>query len=223
MELKDRKANESSRDYALRIIKNNIVSLNLEPNSRVNDIELGHELGLSRTPVREALLDLAKMDIVKMYPQRGSVIAPINYDIMKEAYMLREILECAVVERCCNIEEISVFEPLKENLVLQEFYLENRSADKLMELDNEFHRGLFIAAEMPHVHSLMGSMTIHFDRVRHLSYQVVKEVKTVSAHKKILNTILCHDRTQAVELMKKHLGNYTVEKEELVKQYPQYF
>lgn len=223
MEIKKRLAHESGRDYALRVIKENIISLNLEPNTWVNDRELGLELGLSRTPVREALLELAKADVVKMYPQRGSMIAPIDYDIMEEAYVMREVLECAVVERCCALEDFTVLEPLQENLKLQEFYLENRSVDKLMDLDNEFHRCLFVAVKMPHVHSLMSSMTIHFDRVRHLSYQTVKDVKTLSAHKAILSAVLHRDSALAVELMQRHLRNYTVEKEELMNRYPQYF
>ena len=132
MHVTERLAHESGRDYALRIIKDNIISLELEPKSRVNDRELAAELGLSRTPVREALLELAKVDVVQMYPQRASIIAPIDYDIMEEAYSMREILECAVVERCCRIESLEELEPLEENLKLQEFYLENRAADKLM-------------------------------------------------------------------------------------------
>lgn len=222
MHVTERLAHESGRDYALRVIKENIISLELEPKSRVNDRELAAELGLSRTPIREALLELAKVDIVQMYPQRASIIAPIDYDIMEEAYSMREILECAVVERCCRIESQEELEPLEENLKLQEFYLESRAADKLMMLDDEFHRQLFVAAKMPHVHSLMGNITIHFDRVRRLSYQTVKEVKTVGAHREILEAILERDSEKAVKLMRKHL-DYTVEKEELMSRYPQYF
>ena len=223
MQIKERFAHESGRDYALRVIRDNIISLDMEPKSRVNDRELAAALGLSRTPVREALLELAKVDIVQVFPQRSSIIAPIDYDIMEEAYSMREILECAVVERCCKLESMDMLQELEENLKLQEFYLENRSPEKLMELDNEFHKMLFMAVKMPHVHSLMGTITIHFDRVRSLSYQTVKEVKTVAAHRAILTAIVAHDSELAVDLMRKHLRNYTVEKEELIKRYPQYF
>ena len=223
MHITERLAHESARDYALRIITDNIIRSELEPRSRVNDRELAAELGLSRTPVREALLELAKVDIVQVYPQRGSIIAPIDYDIMEEAYAMREILECAVVERCCRLASAEELAPLEENLKLQEFYLENRAADKLMELDDDFHKQLFKAAKMPHVHSLMGTITIHFDRVRHLSYRTVKEVKTVSTHRAILDAVLARDSEKAVALMQKHLSNYTVEKDELMSRYPQYF
>lgn len=223
MHIKERCDHESGRDYALRVIKDNIISLDLEPKSRVSDKELASALGLSRTPVREALLELAKVDIIQMFPQRASIIAPIDYDVMEEAYSMREILECAVVERCCQLDTIDALNDLEENIKLQQFYLENRSAEKLMELDNAFHRMLFTAVKMPHVHSIMGRFTIHFDRVRSLSYQTVKEIKTVEAHREILTSIIAHDSNLAVALMRKHLRNYTVEKEELMKKYPQYF
>lgn len=223
MRVLDRIAHESGRDYALRVIRDNIISLELAPGSKVSDHELAAQLGLSRTPVREALIELSKVAIVEMYPQKGSIIAPIDYALMEEAYFMREVLECEVVRRCCQIEDMSVLEPLNENLSLQEFYLENRSPEKLMELDNAFHSTLFSIVNMPHVHALMNTITIHFDRIRSMSYQTVKEIKTVEAHHDILAAIRRRDTEAAVKLMENHLRYYIVEKEELVSRYPQYF
>lgn len=223
MKVTERYPYESSRDYALRILKKNIINLELEPKSRINDREVAAELGLSRTPVREALIELAKVDIIQIYPQSASIIAPIDYGIMEEAYSMREILECAVVERCCKVTSIEELGALEENLRLQEFYLEKRTTDKLMELDNEFHKLLFETAKMPHIHSLMENITIHFDRVRYLSYHAVKEVKTVNAHRDILDAVISGNSELAVEKMRNHLGNFRIEKEELMLRYPQYF
>lgn len=223
MRVSERRAHENGRDYALRVIRDNIISLDLAPGSKVSDHELAAELGLSRTPVREALIELSKASIVKMYPQKGSIIAPIDYDLMQEAFFMREVLECAVVQECCHIEDMSVLDPLDENLALQRFNLVNRSPEELMVLDNEFHSTLFAAVNMTHVHALMNSITIHFDRVRSMSYKSVKEIKTVQAHQEILDAIRVRDEKNAVEKMRKHLRNYTVEKEELMRNYPDYF
>ena len=72
MHISERLPRESSRDYALRIIKDNIISLRLEPGSQISENELATEMGLSRTPVREALIELAKVKIIETYPQRKS-------------------------------------------------------------------------------------------------------------------------------------------------------
>lgn len=223
MIITDRLANESGRDYALRIIKKNIVSLQLAPGSKINDQEIAAKLGLSRTPVREALIELSKVSIVVMYPQRGSFVAPIDYQLMEEAYFMREMLECGVVDRCCTMRDQSVFDPLYEILALQQFYLDNRNPDKLMELDNDFHKKLFEIAGVPHVFTILSGLTIHFDRIRSLSYRSVKIVKAVSAHRAILAAISEQNSDMAVRLMREHLGYFQAEREELMSGFPQYF
>ena len=75
MKIADRHPRENGRDYAMRVIRDGIISLELEPGSVISDRELATEMNLSRTPVREALLELAKVKIVEIYPQRGSIVA----------------------------------------------------------------------------------------------------------------------------------------------------
>ena len=74
MIIKERTGRETGRNYALRILKENIVMLELEPGSRISENELAQELGVSRTPVREALIELSKSKIVEIFPQKGSFI-----------------------------------------------------------------------------------------------------------------------------------------------------
>ena len=66
MKLSNRLPRESGRDYALRTIKENIVSLELAPGSQISENALAAEMGLSRTPVREALIELSKVEIVEI-------------------------------------------------------------------------------------------------------------------------------------------------------------
>ena len=103
MYITGRYPHESGRDYAMRVIRDNIIRLELEPGAAVSDRELAVDLGLSRTPVREALLDLAKVKIVEIYPQRGSVVAFIDYGLVEEAQFVRSVLETAVVQLVCGL------------------------------------------------------------------------------------------------------------------------
>jgi len=77
--ISERLPRESSRDYALRIIKDNIISLRLEPGSQISENELATEMGLSRTPVREALIELAKVKIIET--PRGRASSPSSITI----------------------------------------------------------------------------------------------------------------------------------------------
>lgn len=219
----ERFANESARDYALRVIKENMVSLELKPGSTVSDKELASFLSLSRTPVREALLELAKIKAIEIYPQRGSRVALIDYAMVEEARFMRNVLECAVVKLLCEMDQELSFAELEENLALQEFYLKNRSPKRLWELDNAFHRGLFLAAGKAETYRLMDSMMIHFDRVRNLSLLAVRDLKTVEDHKEILKQIQKRDARAAEAAMELHLNRYRVDEAVLKEQYPEYF
>lgn len=103
MRILARRLRETGRDYALRNLKDNIIHLELKPGSMVSENELAAQMGLSRTPVREALMELSKVRLVDVYPQRGSAVALIDYDLVEEARFMRSVMECAVVELVCRM------------------------------------------------------------------------------------------------------------------------
>lgn len=223
MRLAERNLKETGREYALRMLKDNIINLDLIPGSMLSENELSAEMNLSRTPVREALIELSRVKIVEVYPQKGSAVAFVDYELVEEARFMRDVLESAVVELACKLASEKDIENLKENIRLQEFYMENRSPHKLLELDNEFHRMLFHITSKDQVYHLMDSITIHFDRIRSMSLTVVKDLKTISDHKEIVEAIAAKDGNKAKLLMEKHLSRYKFDEEALRREYPGYF
>ena len=215
--------NETAREYALREIRQNIISLKLEPGSLVSENDLAKELGVSRTPIREAILDLKKWDLVQVFPQKGSIISLIDLDLVEETVFLRLTLEKAVVEALCDTITEEELEELNHNIQLQEFYLHNLSPNKILELDNEFHHALFRMCNKERIFNLMAGMQGHFDRIRALSLFSVKEIKIVSDHKIILNAIREKNKELAKELMEKHLSRYKLDQNEILEKYPNYF
>lgn len=223
MQVSERLERETGRDYALRIIKENIVSLDLAPGSPVSENELATELGLSRTPVREALIELARVKIVEITPQKKSMVAPVNYDLVEESRFMRNVLECAVVELVCGMASGEDLARLRENVKLQNFYLENFAPQKIMALDNEFHRTLFDIARKSQVYHLMNTISIHFDRVRSMALSSVKDIKIVQDHAQLVDAIALADAPRARQLMEVHLSRYKFDAEAVRAQYPQYF
>lgn len=223
MQVSERLARETGRDYALRIIKENIVSLDLAPGSPVSENELAAELGLSRTPVREALIELARVKIVEITPQKKSMVAPVNYDLVEESRFMRNVLECAVVELVCGMASGEDLARLRENVKLQNFYLENFAPQKIMALDNEFHRTLFDIARKSQVYHLMNTISIHFDRVRSMALSSVKDIKIVQDHAQLVDAIALGDAPRARQLMEVHLSRYKFDADAVRAQYPQYF
>lgn len=143
MRLLKRLPRETARDYAFRMIKDNIIRLELEPGCLISENELAAELGLSRTPVREALIALSRARVVEITPQKRSIVAPIDETLVEEARFVRDVLECAVVELVCQYATEADILALEENVKLQEIYLKTGPLESIMDLDNQFHMHLF--------------------------------------------------------------------------------
>lgn len=223
MHILDRIPQETARDFAFRVIKDNIVCVDLKPGTLVSENEIAMELGVSRTPVREAIIDLAKAGIIETIPQRGSYVALIDSKMVDESRFLRQVLDSAVIEVACEVADEEVLSKLEENVHLQEFYLERAAAERIYELDNEFHKLIYTAAQKDIIFEMRSTIMIHFDRVRTLSVETVKDMKIVSDHRGMLEAIKAKDKVKAVELVNKHLSRYQVDEDVIREQFPEYF
>lgn len=223
MRLSQRLPRETGRDYALRVIKDNIIRLELAPGSYVSENELAAELGLSRTPVREALIELSHAKVVEITPQKRSVVAPIDERLVEEARFSRDVLECAVVQLVCQMATEADLEKLQENVKLQEFYKDNEQIAPIMELDNQLHKMLFQIAQKPQIYELVQSMAIHFDRIRSIALNHIRDLEIVTDHRRIVDAISHRDSEQAREIMKLHLNRCGVDAMAIREKYPQYF
>jgi len=223
MRLTPRTARETGREYALRTIKDNIIRLELAPGSYISENELAAEMGLSRTPVREALIDLAKVKIIEIAPQKRSVVAYINYDMVEDARFIRNVLETAVVELVCTLRTEQDLEKLEENVKLQRFHLEQANYGGIMELDNRFHEILFEIAQKPQAYAMIQHIAIHFDRVRSMALSSVKDIKIVEDHARIVEALRNRDAEAARTVMDKHLNRYKFDEQAIRETYPMYF
>ena len=223
MQVLERLPRETGRDYALRTIKDNIITLRLEPGSQISENELAAEMNLSRTPVREALIELSKVKIIEIYPQRKSVVSLIDHELVEEAKFMRSVMGCAVVQVDCEMAAPQDIQRLRDNLQLQKFYLNSYYPENLLKLDNEFHGILFDIARKSQIYTLLQSISIHFDRVRSMALATVKNQKIVEDHENLIRCIEERDAQGARDLMEKHLNRYKIDAAEIRAAYPQYF
>ncbi|MCR5120361.1 MAG: GntR family transcriptional regulator [Lachnospiraceae bacterium] len=223
MKIETKFPRENARDYALRIMKNNILSLDLKPGTVISENELATELGISRTPVREAIIELSKAYLIETYPQRGSFVSLIDPKMVEEARFIRRITDTAVIELACEQIDEKGIAVLEENVVLQEFYLSKGMTDKIFDLDNQFHKSIYDIAEKDIVYEIHSTLMLHFDRVRNLSVSTVKDFKVVGDHRNMLEAIKAGDKKTAVELVNKHLNRYQIDEKEIRSKRPEYF
>ena len=215
--------NETNREYATRSIRNNIISLDITPGSMIGEQEIADQLKISRTPVHEALLELSKSKIVDILPQKGCHVSLIDLEYIEEAVFIRSTMETAIVGMACKEATPADIIKLEENVKLQEFYLSQNQPDKIMELDNQFHEYLYKICNKMQCYYMVNLMSIHFDRLRNLSVQTIKNLKIVNDHKEISTAIRNHDGQKAKELLKTHLSRQEIDQKIIREQYPQYF
>ena len=214
---------ESNRDYALRVIRENIINLQLQPGSMISEQDIADELHLSRTPVHEALQELARTKIIEILPQRGSLVSLIDMELVEEAVFIRSTIEVAVVELACRKATEEDFVKLEENVNLQKFYQSNQNFEKFMELDNEFHEMLYRITNKMQCHYMVKTMNIHYDRFRELRVQGADRTPIICQHKQILGAIKEHDGKAAHQYTYEHITRTRIDIDEIQKKYPDYF
>ena len=133
------------------------------------------------------------------------------------------MLEKAIVEIVCENTNSEFLDRLEININTQKYYLEKKDKSHLLELDNDFHKMLFEAANKLQSYELIESISGHFNRLRNLSLNAIKDIKTVSDHESIFLAVKSGDKEKAKELMEIHLSRHRFEEQILREQYSDYF
>lgn len=223
MQIIEKGLHETAKDYTLRLLKENIKNLELFPGSQISENELSSVLGISRTPIREALSELAKVKLVEIVPQKRTSVSLIDEDLIEEARFMRSTMEIAVMDLVCTRRTEEDLIRFEENIILQKLYRDNRSREKLMEKDDEFHRFFFEISHNMEIYSLMQNLQIHFDRVRNMAISAIQDLKIVEDHEAILRGIRERDAVFAKERLAAHLTRVRFDVSAIKEKYPQYF
>lgn len=222
-EVLDKHKKESAKEYTKRTLLHNLINLKLFPGQVVSEQEIANLLHVSRTPVREAFMELARVSMLKISPQKSTVISLIDPVLVEDVRFIRSTLEVAIVGLACDVLTENQLQQLEENCILQQFALENKNSQRLLELDNEYHKLLFYFCDKETTYNFMKEFMAHFDRVRALSLVIIDSHKVVGDHKKLVQAIRAGNKKKAVALMKKHLQLIIHDLPYLQKKHPEYF
>lgn len=223
MKVSEKKAKENNRDYALRILKENIINLELKPGSMISEQDIANELNLSRTPVHEALQELSTTKIIQILPQRGSYVSLIDLSLVDEAIFMRSTIEVAVAELACDKASEQDLISMEENLNLQKFFLEKQNIDKLFNLDDSFHKNLYKITNKLQCYQMIKTMNIHLDRIRELHLQSTNPSSVVEEHKHIFSALKNKDKGGVKSLLYNHLTKLYSQENEIKKKFSNYF
>ncbi|MDQ0152130.1 DNA-binding GntR family transcriptional regulator [Moryella indoligenes] len=219
-----RREGETAREYAYSMLRENIANLNLEPGCTLNDTNIAAQLGISRTPVREAINQLkGESEIIEIYPQRGMKVALIDINIIRNVRLMRMVLEKEMIRRCCDIacEEDILW--MEENVALQHFYHRQKKMQQAVEVDNQLHRKFYELAGFDYVYRSTRGPMIHYDRVRVLESFYDTYLDSIRDHSSMICAVRERNPAEACRLMEQHLDRWLVNERRLRAEYPHYF
>ena len=213
-----------NRTSIYETLKHDIAYLKMIPGSAISEAELISRLNVSRTPIREALIRLHDDGLVDIYPQRGTFVSKIDLQYIKEMNYMRHVLETDVCFQLCN-QRVDLKDEMEKSFVLMELACRQNDNETYIELDNEFHRGIFRAANLESLWNVIAATRTHYIRYLMLD-MMTPEAKEVSIeeHKYIIDCLACGQAQMLVDVLAKHHDcNIDASKAELIEKYPDYF
>ncbi|WP_378956638.1 GntR family transcriptional regulator [Pelosinus sp. sgz500959] len=220
----DKIVQESTREYVYRFLKSNIMQLRLIPGSALSEKEISQLLGVSRTPVREAFIQLSQEYLLDILPQKGTYVSLIDIENVDESKFLRETVERVVVGiACTEFPSDKLFE-LQSNLALQELCMEQKNYLKFYDLDEEFHKTIFVGCKKARTWSMIQQMNTHYNRVRMLNMAGGYNVTPVlNQHKELVLAIKEKDVALGIKTIERHLNKVKFDIQELYRDHVDYF
>jgi DNA-binding GntR family transcriptional regulator len=199
-----------SSSAALRVeqeLRRAIIDLELPPGSRLSEQDLADRLGVSRQPVREALIALAKTRLVEILPQRGTSVVKISVRKMMEARFVREAIEVAVVRRACDAFDRETRQRIEDLLDTQHEAATEGDHHSFRRYDEMFHMALSTGAGCPMAWRTVEDIKAHMDRVCLLTLPGSEAMlPLVEQHRDIMSAIDAQDPERADEAMRHHLS-----------------
>lgn len=208
-------------------VRDSIVSMELQPGQLISETALAQQFGVSRTPVREALIQLSNIGFVEVLPQRGTYVTKLSMAKIFEAQFIREALEVAVVSNLAGFEEElrnQIVNDCEKIVSDQKTAADDDDSLAFQNLDDKFHQSLAIFTNHVRTAELIEAEKAHMDRVRNLSLHMSGQYKRVlNQHAAIIKAIKSGSPDKAATAMSVHLQDVFSILELIPKEHPEYF
>ncbi|QSI75038.1 GntR family transcriptional regulator [Niveibacterium microcysteis] len=187
-------------------IKDDIAEFRLLPGDRFTETELAERLGVSRTPVREALYQLQREGFLSVQFRNGWSVNPYDFDRFENLYDLRQLIELESVRRLCDRKEsLSALTRLEAYWLLDESERDNDGRSVALQ-DEAFHMALVEAAGNPEMARVHADVTERIRIVRRLDFTQRERIETTYAeHAAILRAIRRRGSERATSLLAAHI------------------
>lgn len=199
--------NSSLSGRVFNLLREDILNGKYSENEELKEVAIGNELGVSRTPVREALRQLELEGLVQIIPNKGAYVTGITPKDVKDIYMIRTSLEGMCARLACENITDEQLEELEENVYLASFHASKGHMEQLTELDNRFHHILYEACDSKMLQNLLEDFHHYVIRLRKKTLSTARGSVSNDEHKAIMEAIKEHDSEKAEKLAILHINN----------------
>lgn len=194
------------REAICESLRNAIKNGKLKPGERLMEVQLAEELGISRTPVREAIRKLEQEGYVIMLPRRGTYVSSVSVHDVQEIFEIRTALEKLAIGLAARRIENEELEQLQKLLTLIEGYIDANEMDKIVETDIAFHDLLYRVSRNERLSSIIGNLKEQLARFRTLSMSYPgRLIETLEEHREMVEAIASGDVEAAREAAERHM------------------
>ncbi|MCI7149952.1 GntR family transcriptional regulator [Coprococcus catus] len=198
----------SLRGQVFQEIREDILKGKFKENEELREATLGKELGVSRTPVREALRQLELEGLVHIIPNKGAYVTGITEKDVHDIYMTRSMLEGLCARWAAEHISEEQIQEMEEVLLLTEYHLDRGNAEQLAELDGKFHEVLYDASQSRILRHILSDFHKYVQVARKRSVKKEDRAKkSLEEHREILNALRTGDADRAEELAHIHILN----------------
>jgi len=212
----------STTDQVFEALYHAVISVKLPPGSKVSEIEIAKQLGVSRQPVRDAFFRLSNLGFLSIRPQRATLITTISLKAVSDAVFTRIALETECLRTAMERNQAELVAALEENLSLQKSTLDAPLA-AFHALDDAFHEVICTIAGHAHVWTLIKDQKGHLDRIRHLTLSQERRTLAINEHAAILGSISAGDVGRAEAELRRHIEGVQSVAVAMQDQHPTYF
>ena len=208
---KDGRDTYSLRGRVFQSIREDILSGRYEQNTELKEAAIGAELGVSRTPVREALRQLELEGLVTIIPNRGAYVNMITAKDVQDIYVIRSMLEGLCARWATQSITAEQLDSMEETLCLSEYHTSKKNYEKLYELDSLFHEQLYEAGGSRILNHILSDFHDYVKMVRKATISTSsRSVTSTEEHRAIFEAIKEKDPDKAEALAKEHV-KHTIE------------
>ena len=204
------------RDIVFKTLREAIVTGELKPGERLMEIKLANEMGVSRTPVREAIRKLEQEGLVYLTARKGAEVEPINAKDLREVLEIRKALEGLACQKACQLATEEDLQILREMNQEMQKAIEENDYERIAKLDADFHEHLCVMSENTQLIRMLGRLKEHIYRYR-LEYitDIKNKYVIIEEHEKILQDLekknekaIQKDIAHHIEVQERYILNF---------------